>query len=271
MHNTKITTTIKAILFCILFTALLAISSKTSSFFPAQYERFVYGSTGIIVSLLLTWLFCKIDKINFATIGLQWEQKTVQRIVKGFLIGMMISVVMMGAMCLFTSLQIKLVPNYSIGSFLFWALALIPLALMEELAFRAYPFVKLNNAIGLWGTQIIIAILFALYHYVGGQSLISSFIGPGIFAFVFGLAAAKSGGIGLPTGIHVGVNFILAMLGQHKGMSPIFMFENAPNSTSAMLQQIEMVGYVLQGLLFIVTIIATQNQIKANKKASHHL
>jgi uncharacterized protein len=262
MQATKITTTIKAILFCIFFVALLAISSKTSTFFPPPYERFIYGITGSIVALILTWLFCKTEKISLASIGLQWEQKTLQRIVKGFVIGMGLSILMMVAVYLFTSIQIKMVPNYSISSFLFWALALLPLAFMEELAFRAYPFVKLNNVIGLWSSQIIIALLFALYHYVGGQSLLSSLIGPGIFAFVFGLAAAKSGGIGLPTGLHIGVNFILAILGQHKGMRPIFMFENAANTTPAMLQQIELVGYILQAALLILVIFATERYRK---------
>ncbi|MBL0144416.1 MAG: CPBP family intramembrane metalloprotease [Chitinophagaceae bacterium] len=221
MVTNKISTTIKAILFCICFTALLAITSKTSSFFPLQYERFVYGLTGTIVAFVLTWIFCKTEKITLASIGLIWEKKTAQRIITGFAIGCSIAMVTMGAILLFTSVQIKLLPNYNIASFLFWALALIPLALMEELAFRGYAFVKLNKTLGLVLTQIIIATLFALYHYVGGQSLLSSFIGPGVFALIFGLAAAKTNGIALPTGIHIGVNFMLALLGQHKGMRPI--------------------------------------------------
>ena len=80
-------------------------------------------------------------------------------------------------------------------------------------------------AYGIIGT---IAALFALYHVAGGQSWFSACLGPGVWSFVFGLAMIMSRGIALPTGLHLGVNFILAAIGQHTGFASLWNIQYKP-------------------------------------------
>ena len=47
---------------------------------------------------------------------------------------------------------------------------------MEEIGFRAYPFQKLHARFGLRLAQLSVAIVFALYHVAGGQSVSGSFL-----------------------------------------------------------------------------------------------
>jgi membrane protease YdiL (CAAX protease family) len=135
---------------------------------------------------------------------------------------------------------------------------------MEELAFRAYPFITLNKTTGLRVTQIIVAIMFALYHFAGGQSLSSSFFGPGIWAFIFGLAAIISGGISLPTGLHFAANFVLIVFGQKKDFESIWTLQYQSNVNPENLNT-ETVGNTIQLILFILTIVMMEWYIRRNK------
>ncbi len=249
----RIKSIVKSILFCIAFTGFLALSSFFKTLLPVKFERFAYGIIGTIVALLVTWVFLLFDKKTFGDIGLKWEPKTVTRFFKGLVIGLVIAAIMTLILLLFTNLKLKLSANYNIAQFLIWTLAFVPLAFME-VAFRAYPFLNLKSATGIRITQIIIAIMFALYHVVGGQSLFSSFLGPGVWAFVYGLAMIMSGGISLPTGLHFGTNLILAATGFHKSFEPIWTFQSQTVITPEMQQNIEAVGNTLQILLLLSTI-----------------
>jgi membrane protease YdiL (CAAX protease family) len=81
------------------------------------------------------------------------------------------------------------------------------LALREEMAFRGFPLQSLNKSIGSWKSQLIIALIFSLEHLAGGYTLLQAFLGAGIGAILFGIAALKSKGIALPVGIHLAWNF----------------------------------------------------------------
>ena len=129
-----------------------------------------------------------------------------------------------------------------LGKFAWMSLSLVPLAFMEELAFRSYPFFKLKDAFGVWVAQFAIAILFALYHYIGGWSLFASFAGPGVWSFAFGLLALRSNGIALPTGFHFGLNLALAAIGNKYWVPALFTIDFANTPTDEMLKSNEYFG-----------------------------
>lgn len=249
---------IKAIAFCIVFTVLLALFSLVNNFVPSEYERFSYGIIGTGVALLVTWIFLRFEKRLFCHIGLLWSSQTLKRFCFGLAIGLLLATVMTLLLIQFTDLTITFATNYSITAFFILSVALVPLAFMEEVAFRAYPFLSLRSTIGIWGAQIVIAVLFALYHVAGGESLIGSLLGPGIWAFVFGLVAMRSGGIAMPTGVHLGVNIIRAAIGQHKGISPIWTINYSTNGTPAMEQNVETIASILQIILLVACVIAIE-------------
>lgn len=265
--NKKITGSIKAILFCIVFMGVLMLASSLKYMLPLQYERYSYGIIGMAAAFLVTWLFLKFDKKRFANIGLQWEPATIKRFFTGFAIGLLISAAMMFSLFIFIGLKIELAKDYNIGLFFAWAMALLLLSYMEEVAFRAYPFITLKNAAGVWPAQIIIAILFALYHVAGGQSVASSFMGPGIWAFIFGWAALKSGGIAMPTGIHFAANLFQAAIGQKKDFNAIWQIQYAGELTPALQEKTAVAGNIVHLILLVAGVVLTQNVIK--KKYQH--
>lgn len=258
-------TIIRAILLPIAFTIVLVGASFFKQLLPAQYERMSYGLIGSAVAILVTWLFLKWDRKTWSVLNLGWDAKTLPKSLLGLLIGVVLAAIMVGTMVIFTDVTIALNNSPAILPFLMTATALIPLAWMEEMAFRAYAFQQLHGSIGLRNTQIIIAILFALYHVAGGQGLASSFLGPGCFAFVFGMAMVKSGGLALPTGIHIGLNLFNASIGQHRGLNSLFVI-GLENGTELSGRMVSYWGYGLNLAMLAVTWVIMERHIQQEKK-----
>jgi hypothetical protein len=140
---------------------------------------------------------------------------------------------------------------------------------MEEIAFRSYPFIKLEKAFGGRFTQIIVAIAFALYHVVTGWDTRIAFLGPGIWAFVFGLAAMRSGGIAVPTGIHVALNSIQPLMGMKAGnYASLWMLDYKPGTQEAMMAKTDTIGLILQVIVLLGAIILTETYIRKRKDSS---
>jgi len=266
--NLKISKTIVIVLlYCSLFKLSFGFGGFIKTTFSEDYYWFALGGFGTVSILLITWIFLRIEKISFPEIGLKWEAKTPKRFLVGFLIGIGIATTMLLIIVSFAGLKVELADNYELSSFLFWSLAFIPTAFMEEVAFRSYPFIKLNKVMGLRLTQVIIAIFFALYH-LGEGSIISVFVGPGVWAFVYGMAAVYSKGIALPTGLHFGANFILASIGDKKGVDPVLIVEYVKEATPEMIAHTENVGIIVQLVLLAAAIMAMEKYIRSNKPIS---
>ena len=145
-------------------------------------------------------------------------------------------------------------------------LSIIPLAFMEEMAFRSYPFNALNKAFGLRKTQIIIAIAFAIYHIIQGWGIAIAFLGPGIWAFVFGLGTIWSKGIALPTGIHFSLNLMQQLLGMKPGENAsIFVVKQPIQTITNSIDQFSVAGIVSQVVVLIITLILMEYYIRKNK------
>ena len=267
LKDLQIRPVIKSIGFIIVFIGILSVFSQLKNLIPAQFERFFYGGIGTIAALLTTWIFLRAEKNSFANIGLRWERGTAKRFGIGFITGLILSALMVTSLVFFTGLRFELSGNYDLLQFLLWTLALIPLAFMEEVAFRAYPFTRLREATGIRITQVIIAILFALYHVLGGQSFIGALTGPGIWSFVFGLAVIMSGGISLATGLHYAANLVLAAVGQKTGFGSIWTIGYEHEMTTAMQKHIAFLGNAIQVILFIVTVVVMEIYIRKNSSA----
>jgi len=93
----------------------------------------------------------------------------------------------------------------------------LSVAFREELAFRGYPLRSLNYAIGPWGAQLVIALIFVTEHVVGGMTWPQAILGSGLGALLFGLAALKTKGLALPIGLHSAWNFVQWLLGFKNG------------------------------------------------------
>ena len=222
----------KSVLFCVVFVGLLVIFSIAKGFIPNEFERLAYGIIGTLAAFLTTVLFLKFDKQKFSDIGLIFERKTIIK----FFVGVVIGVVIMGLLAIsvinFTRLKIHINPHSNFLHFLLITFPLLPLAFMEELAFRAYPLQILKDKIGMRSSLIITSVLFALYHAVNGWTISSSFCGPAVWGLIYGLAAIYSKGIAMPTGIHYAANLTTSSLGEKNTTASIWTVEQ-PNSATA--------------------------------------
>lgn len=259
---------IRSIIFWLFFLiALFIVGMFIVKIFPASWERFIYGIAGTIAALIITWGGLKIEKKSFREIGLVWQKKTLLNFLKGIAIGGFTFGILLSALLLFTELKIQ--KNSHEISLLNAAayLAIIPLAFMEELVFRAYPFEKINKVFGLRITQIIVAVAFALYHIITGWGILIAFLGPGIWAFVFGLSAKWSGGIAMPTGIHVAINILQPLVGMSAGTyTSAWVFKYNEGTSAAQISKTDLAGIILQVFILVSAILLTEYFIRKKSK-----
>lgn len=257
-------------LFIALFIILLVAGSflQNLSPFPFLRSKFIYGTIGVIAGLLSVWLFQKKENLPIiAAIGLKWERKTPLRFIYGLLIGTAIFMFIMFVLLSCTHLSIRYSPKtFSIQSLSLYA-ALVPLALMEEIGFRTYPQIKLNSACGIWVSQFIVAICFGVYHILNGWNIQIAFYGPFVWAFVFGLAALWSGGIAMPTGIHLALNILQNLAGLKGSKAALWTISYPQGGAKTFMENPDHIGLVLQGIVLISALILTGWYKNRNIKA----
>jgi membrane protease YdiL (CAAX protease family) len=230
--------------------------------FGSLWKNFTFGVSGTLTALLISWLFVRYEKRSLKEIGLTWQRGTALRFCIGLLIGGALFGLTLLALVAFTPLQLQLNTNSFPLTALPGYLAFIPLSLMEEIGFRGYPFVRLHKQFGLRVTQLIIAILFALYHVLGGQSVLGSFLGPGIWALVFGLAAVWSGGIAMPFGIHLALNLLQPLTGMRGDSGAVWVLKNWSEGIGDHLATPETIGLIMQLVLLVVSLLMTEYYIR---------
>lgn len=240
----------KAILFCVAFTVLFMGFSLTKGFLPPQFERLSHGIIGTATALFTTFIFLKSDKASFADIGLQWERRTMIRFLAGMLAGVVIMGLLAAGVLYFTDVSVTFNGAGNLGYFLLMTMPLIPLALMEELGFRAYPLQVLKGTAGIRGAILITSILFALYHIPNGWTVASSFLGPAIWGLVFGLAALYSKGIAMPTGLHYAANLTTSAFGA-EGNTVCLWIVKSPSKVTSKAEGMDW-GTVLPALALLV-------------------
>ncbi|WP_026915078.1 CPBP family intramembrane glutamic endopeptidase [Christiangramia portivictoriae] len=252
----------------IIFTLLFIFLSQLKSFLPEKVERYSHGIIGTISALASIYLFLKIEKSSFKDYNLKWQKNTIIKFIIGTLIGAIIALIMIFSQIFYSGLELKLSPDQNIETFMIAIPAIIILAFMEEFAFRSYPFIKLNRIFGLRITQITIAILFALYHIANGWSPILSFLGPGIWSLAYGLSAAISNGISMPTGIHSGVNVILALFIGKLNINSVWQIDYPENVSNEIIESNENFGFLLQIILFVICVVATEIYLRRKTSAN---
>lgn len=269
--NTKLKSLIKSIGFIALYIFFGAILSQIKPLFPPQFERYAQGILGTIGAILTVIAFLKIENKTFKDLGLNWERTSLVKFVIGLLLGIVIASVMILSQVGYSNLEFSLNDNTSVIPFLFWSLAFVPLAFMEEVAFRSYPLISLNKAFGLRTAQILLAILFAVYHMLMMWSPKASFLGPGIWALSYALTAVMTGGIAAPTGLHFGLNFVQSLIGGHEGIEPIWPIDYPANASESMQLANEQFGVGLHIFLLTLSVVATEIYIRKAKPSQNNV
>ncbi len=255
----------KAILFCSVFITLLILLSFTKSFFSFRAERLVHGIIGTIAAFAATFFFLQLDKRSFTDIGLRFENNTLLR----FLIGIALGILIMGTMALsviwFSGFTIESNPQGNLLNFLLLLLPLIPLAFMEELAFRAYPLIVLNEKTGTRAAILITALLFGLYHIANGWTLQNALLGAGVWGITYGLAATWSKGIALPTGMHYAANLTTAAFSVSANSLSLFIIKSKSGTSLENYQGSDLATLLPQLGLLIAGVVAMEIYIRMKR------
>ena len=261
----------KAILFCSVFIVLFIGFTATLNFLPRylvsnNFIGLYRGIIGIVVGLLTTKLFLRIDKKTFADIELTWRRNTVAKFFKGGLIGLIIMGFFAGSVIYFTNARIEISHKSNLSQFLLASVPVFLHAFMEELGFRAYPLQILTGKVGIRIAIIITSLLFALSHIVMGWTVTSAF-GPAIWGLLFGLSAIYSKGIAMPTGIHYAINLTTSAFGEENSTVSIWTIKQS-GSTTANYLGIDWATILPAFILLVVAIICIELYIKRKTTAN---
>ncbi len=200
-------TLLRVLIFCFCCALILIFISPLTNNFPKPWSEFLLGTIATILVFGLTIAFTRWEKIQLRDIGVIPNRQTLRKFILGFSIGLLLVFLQVMLVLAVSHSKLIIVPGLSIKPILIMFSLYFILALREELAFRGFPLRSLNYAIGSWKSQLIIASIFSLEHLAGGYTLFQAFLGAGIGAILFGIAALKSKGIALPVGIHLAWNF----------------------------------------------------------------
>ena len=260
--NNRLQYILKSALFCVVFTGMLVVFSFAKSFFPDSVERPAHGIIGTICAFLATIIFLRVDKKKFSDIGLTFDRSTVAKFIAGFLVGVVIMGLLAMSSLYMSGLKVELKPAGGLMHFLMATMPLIPLAFMEELAFRAYPLETIKSKLGIWPSILITSILFALYHLVNGWTIERSFLGPAIWGLIFGLAAIYSKGIAMPTGIHYAANLTTSAFASENNTTSIWIINHAESMASGNYSENDLVKIVPNLALLIFAILCIELYIR---------
>ena len=265
MKTERIKLFLVAISIPILFTTLLSLLYTTTHWvIPFSYSKYWYGIIGTLCAFVAVLIVRKLDDKPLKNFTLKLNKSVIPNFLRGLVLGAVIAAVLIGSQVWYSDLSLTFNPE-NVARFMMMVLCILPLALMEELAFRSYAFFKLEKEFGIWTAQIATAILFAIYHVAGGWSIANAFLGTGVWALAFGIMAATSRGVSLPTGFHSGLNLVLALIGDKDWIPALWTVDFASYPTEEMKQSNTNFGLELQVSSLVVLILITWRYSKSKR------
>jgi len=222
----------------------------------------VQACIAIVAILLAIVGLLRIDRGSLYEIGLSFTSRTLPQFVLGVGLGIALVAAMLSAMLLLTPLEIEVAANRDALNVLGASfVVLFALALMEELAFRSYSLFKLQQAWGIRPAIYVTSIAFAFYHGLAFDNL----LGPGVWGLFFGWTAISTNSIALPTGFHLGLNWLQALMGMKPEYSKS-IWELSIGTNSGYIS-VETLGLLMQVVLLVAGISIVEMLVTKKSKA----
>lgn len=178
-----------------------------------------FNSLLCILLVMFTYFVLKLEKMGFRDIGVAVKNTVgIRHLPIGFVIGT--------AMLLITAVSIKTLTDFTwvrneafdIKDLSLLFVTVFFSVVVQELAFRGYPFRILLDKWGIWPAQFTIAILFGCMHLHENMSLneiLLTMLTTGAGSLLFGMTVVKTGLLHFAVGIHFGWNFLQVLLPRH--------------------------------------------------------
>ncbi len=216
------------------------------------------------VLLGISMVFVHKEGLRLEDVNLWPDMHTPARLALGFGIGAFIVGIMLLAVFNLTDLDYETVTGQSPLFFFVSSLVIIPLALMEEILFRGYPFFRIMATKHIRIGIIFTAVLFGLYHLNDQTSLINVLLGPGIWGVVYGVAAYLSKSVAVPLGIHVAANFMQGIFGMNQHVDSMLMIKIGESGNAFM--DVEVLGVGMQCVLLITALIILERDLRSKEQ-----
>jgi membrane protease YdiL (CAAX protease family) len=174
----------------------------------------LFGGLVSAALLAVTWISLRSEGAGLGALGLLSTRRRIAEFGAGLLAAATVFAGVALARALFVGAEWSLDPAEGLRA----AVIGLPIALLmllpEELLFRGY---GLRKAVDLWGAPaalVLSSAAFGAYHVIGsgywGIGAVFLFAMPALGGLVFGYAALRSRGLALPTGLHLGGNWVNA-------------------------------------------------------------
>jgi membrane protease YdiL (CAAX protease family) len=193
----------RALLFLVATAPIWALKQVPVVFHPAVL---------LFLTLALTLLFLWLDRRPAAVLGLDPAPRRLGELALGFLAGALlvcvIAAVMYFALPFPWQRNAAFEPRIAAWALLYYLVA----NGVEELVFRGYALERMIAAIGHWPAQIVIALVFALYHVQHGWTWENALVGTTIGSILFGLVFVRWRSVPAALGVHAAGNWTRDLL-----------------------------------------------------------
>lgn len=253
----------RALLFIVACAVTLAIVGSLASTLSDAKRLLATGVVSAVAAYVLCRVFLRWDRLGPDDVGVAIEPWSVVRFALGFATGLLLVGLWAASCAVVGRGRWVLGPAPSARRFGLIALAYVALATREELAFRGYPLRRLAHCCGPAVAQVVVAVLFALEHRIGGSSWPDALLGVGVGSILFGAAALATRGLAVPIGLHAAWNIGQWALGL-KGEQGLWALVTPQSPASA--YRIALGSYVVVTSLAAVGFLAWQRLTQASSR-----
>lgn len=175
-----------------------------------RHEAAIWKIIGAALMLALTWCFVRRDPYARAMLDLGLSGRNI-----GVLFGwtLVAAAIIFGWLLLFRGFQPFHIEagTMTATGFAFSVLVYLFGSIIEELAFRGYPFLRMRRAYGVVAAVVIASLAFGLFHFPGmhGLALLKIVATAGLCSIIFCLGFLRAGTLWAAIALHAGINITL--------------------------------------------------------------
>lgn len=196
----------RVLLFFLACAFLLALTAGVERQVAGLAPGLFIGAITSLGTLALTAVFVRWEGLRLNDVGAAIEKGSSLRFLIGFILGLLLVTLHMSIEGLAGHLRWARTEGVGLPEVATALLTYFLLSCREELAFHGYPLQRLKPLFGLWVSQLIVALVFALEHVASGSTWVQAVFGAAIGSLLFGMAAIVTKGLAVPIGLHAAWN-----------------------------------------------------------------